>query len=119
MEDGFMEYRIYSAEYKVALIDEYNSRNISMRAFCDEKDLCLSTFVTWLKKVRQYGMPSIKANINNYSNETYSPMEVTKEAKQIILEEQLSETFYLETKGMKLTFSIKNLKEVLEVIKHD
>ena len=42
-------------------------------------------------------------------------MEVTNEAKQIIKEEK--ETFFtLETRGMKLTFSINNLKQVLEAM---
>lgn len=54
-----MFYRIYSAESKLSLIDEFKSRKISMRAFCKEKDLCLSTFSDWLKKVKLYGMLDI------------------------------------------------------------
>lgn len=49
------------------------------------------------------------------------PIDVTKEAKEIIKERRTrnTNTFALETRGMKLTFSIDNLKEVLEVINHD
>ncbi len=45
-----MEYNIYPAEYKLALIEEYRSRNISIRAFAREKGVGLSTFESWLKK---------------------------------------------------------------------
>ena len=42
-------------------------------------------------------------------------MEITHQVKQIIKEEKES-FFTLETKGMKFTFSINNLKQVLEAI---
>lgn len=44
----FMQYKIYSAEYKIALIEQFESRNVSMRLFCKENNICLSTFVSWL-----------------------------------------------------------------------
>lgn len=115
----FMNYKIYAAEYKISLIEEYQSRNISMRAFCIEKELSLSTFVSWLKKIRMYGQPQLK--MVPKTNENLLPIDVTTEAKTIIKEESIkaSNTFILETKGLKLTFSINNLKEVLEVINHD
>ncbi len=115
----FMEYKIYAAEYKISLIEEYQSRNISMRAFCKEKELCLSTFVSWLKKMRMYGQSKLK--MVPKTNENLLPIDVTTETKTILKEESIktSNTFILETKGLKLTFSINNLKEVLEVINHD
>ena len=114
-----MNYKIYAAEYKISLIEEYQSRNISMRAFCKEKELCLSTFVSWLKKMRMYGQSKLK--MVPKTNENLLPIDVTTEAKTILKEESIktSNTFILETKGLKLTFSINNLKEVLEVINHD
>jgi len=113
-----MEYKVYSAEYKISLIEEFQSRNISMRAFCKEKDLSLSTLESWLRKIRLYGQPSIKM-LTKMNNDALMPVDVTSEAKAIINEEinHNNDTFTLETKGMKLTFSISNLKEVLEVIK--
>ena len=112
----FMNYKIYAAEYKISLIEEYQSRNISMRAFCKEKELCLSTFVSWLKKMRMYGQSKLK--MVPKTNENLLPIDVTTETKTIIKEESIkaSNTFVLETKGLKLTFSINNLKEVFEVI---
>lgn len=115
----FMNYKIYAAEYKISLIEEFQSRNISMRAFCIEKELSLSTFVSWLKKIKMYGQPQLK--MVPKTNESLLPIDVTIEAKAIFKEESIktSNTFILETKGLKLTFSINNLKEVLEVINHD
>lgn len=115
----FMEYKIYSAECKIALIEEYRSRNASMRTFCKEKDISLSTFESWLRKIRMYGQPSLK--MFPKANGFLTPIDVTDETKEIVKEESYKapNTFTLETKGMKLTFSINNLKEVFEVINHD
>ena len=112
----FMEYKIYAAEYKWALIEEYQSRNVSMRDYCKEKELSLSTFASWLKKIRMYGQIELKRLPR--SNNKLSPIDVTNEVKTITKEvdESSNYTFTLETKGMKLTFSINNLKEVFEAI---
>ena len=114
-----MQYRIYAAEYKWALIEEYQSRNVSMRAFCKEKELSLSTFESWLRKIRMYGQSGLK--LIPKTNNPLTPIDVTDEAKMIIKEKETkpSDSFTLETKGMKLTFSINNLREVLEVINND
>ena len=114
-----MHYKIYTAEYKLALIDEYQSRNVSMRTFCKEKDLSLSTLESWLRKIRIYGHPELK--MVPKSDNVLTPIDVTEETKAIVKEEMInsSNTFTLKTKGMTLTFSINNLKEVLEVISND
>lgn len=111
-----MEYKIYAAECKIALIEEYRSRNVSMRTFCKEKDISLSTFESWLRKIRMYGQPELKTL--PHSNNKLSPIDVTNEVKIITKEtdESSNYTFTLETKGMKLTFSLSDLKTVLEVI---
>ena len=115
-----MQYKVYSAEYKISLIEEYQSRDISMRAFCKEKDLCLSTLESWLRKIRLYGQSGIKM-LPKANNNTEVPLDVTNETRAIINEESrnISNTFTLKTKGMTLTFSINNLKDVLEVINND
>ena len=116
----FMHYKTYSAEFKMAAIEEYFSRNISIRDFVKEKDIGLSTFESWLTKLRKAGRIGYKRKILHASKEML-PIEVTKEAKEIIEEKRTANdnSFTLETRGMKLTFSINNLKEVLEVINHD
>ena len=114
-----MQYKIYSAECKIALIEEYRSQNVSMRTFCKEKDISLSTFESWLRKIRMYGQPGL--NMFPKTNDFLTPIDVTTETKTIIKEESIkaSNTFVLETKGMKLTFSLSDLKTVLEVINND
>lgn len=115
-----MFYKTYSAEFKMATIEEYFSRNISIRDFVKEKDIGLSTFESWLTKLRKAGKIGYKKNLL-YAPKEMFPIDVTKEAKEIIEEKRTTNgnSFTLETRGMKLTFSIDNLKEVLEIINHD
>ena len=116
----FMQYRTYSAEYKISMINEYLSRDITIRDFVKEKDIGLSTFESWLTKLRKAGQLGYKKD-KVISKKGMLPIDVTNETKAIIKEEtdKSSNVFTLETKGMKLTFSIYNLKEVLEVINDD
>lgn len=116
----FMQYRTYSAEYKMSMINEYLSRDITIRDFVKEKDIGLSTFESWLTKLRKAGQLGYKKD-KVISKKGMLPIDVTNETKAIIKEEtdKSSNVFTLETKGMKLTFSIYNLKEVLEVINND
>lgn len=58
----FMKYRTYSAEYKMSMINEYLSRNITIRNFVKEKDIGLSTFESWLTKLRKAGQLGYKRN---------------------------------------------------------
>lgn len=115
-----MQYRIYSAEYKTSMINEYLSRDITIRNFVKEKDIGLSTFESWLTKMRKAGKLGYKKD-KSVLAKGMLPIDVTNEAKTIIKEESAksSNVFTLEAKGMKLTFSINNLKEVLEVINGD
>lgn len=116
----FMQYRTYSAEYKMSMINEYLARDITIRNFVKEKDIGLSTFESWLTKLRKAGQLGYKKD-KVVSKNGMLPIDVTNEAKTIIKEESAksSNVFTLETKGMKLTFSIYNLKEVLKVINND
>ena len=116
----FMQYRTYSAEYKMSMINEYLSRDITIRDFVKEKDIGLSTFESWLTKLRKAGQLGYKKD-KVISKKGMMPIDVTNETKAIIKEEtdKSSNVFTLETKGMKLTFSIYNLKDVLEVINND
>lgn len=51
----FMSYKVYSAEYKIAIINEFVSRNLSVRTFAAEKGIGLSTFESRLIKARKAG----------------------------------------------------------------
>lgn len=115
-----MQYKTFSAEFKMAMIDEYVSRDITIRAFAKEKDISLSTFESWLTKLRKAGQLGYKKDKVAATSEAL-PIDITKEAREIVKEEsrKAPSVFALEIKGMKLTFSINDLKEVLEVINDD
>lgn len=115
-----MLYKVYSAEYKIAMIEEFMSRNLSVRAFAAEKEIGLSTFESWLTKARRAGKIGYLKDRKSLQNPVV-PMDVTNEVKTIIHEKHVCQNnvFTLETKGMKLTFSITDLKTVLGVINHD
>ena len=104
-----MEYTIYSAEFKKIMVDEYLRRDISERAFCIEKNIKYTTFRSWLRKVKNQNILSL------------TPIDITSETKEIVNQESNEEpgTFTLETRGMKLTFSIKNLRDVMRIINND
>lgn len=114
-----MERKIYSAECKLSLIKEYLDGKLTMRAFCKEKDLCLSTLESWLTKVRKHGLPIIEAFSKKTESDSLAPIDVAAEVKKIISDETYvaDNVFTLEIKGIKLSFAISNLKDVLEVIK--
>lgn len=115
-----MSYRVYSAEYKLAMINEFMSRNLSVRTFAAEKGIGLSTFESWLTKARKAGQIGYLKDRKSLQK-PLAMMDVTNEVKTIIHEKQIPQinVFTLETKGMKLTFSIADLKTVLGVINHD
>ena len=96
----------------MATVEEYLSRDVRVRDFAEEKGLAISTFFTWLSKYRKAGYEIAK------KEEKKELIEVTNEVKEIVKEEKVP-IFTLETKGMKFTFSINNLKQVLEAINHD
>ena len=107
-----MGYTVYSAEYKMATVEEYVARDVTVRDFAKEKNIPIATFSSWITKFRKAGYPCARRDTRP------KPMEITHQVKQIINEEK--EAFFtLETKGMKFTFSISNLKQVLEAISND
>lgn len=110
------ERKIYAAEFKLAAIEEFQSKNISIREFAEEKGIALSTFNSWLIKARKSGYQIIRRSTNHLS-----PIDVTKEAKRIIKDsdEINNGTFTLKIKSIVLTLPISSFKQVIEVISDD
>ena len=110
----FMSHKVYTAEFKIEAVNEYIGGNATLRQFVKDKGICLSTFVGWLTKYRKAGNPIVKGS------DPLMPIDVTREAKAIIKREapHPTERIKLELKGMKLTFPIGCLKEVLEAIRN-
>ena len=111
-----MRYNVYSVEFKLAMIEEFNSRSVTIREFANEKNISPSTFSSWLYRLRKE--ESSMHNVVPVDN-GFSPIEVTNEVKAIINDDKKSGSFSLKVKNMVLTFSISNLKEVFEAIKND
>lgn len=79
----FMQYRTYSAEYKMSMINEYLSRDITIRNFVKEKGIGLSTFESWLTKLRKAGQLGYKKD-KVISRKEMVPIDVTSETKTIM-----------------------------------
>lgn len=109
-----MSHKVYTAEFKIEAVNEYIGGNATLRQFVRDKGICLSTFASWLTKYRKAGNPIIR------ESDPLMPIDVTREAKAIIKKEasRPTERIKLELEGMKLTFPIGCLKEVLEVIRN-
>lgn len=109
-------YNVYSAEFKMAAIEEYQSRDLSLRDFTKEKGIAFSTFGSWLTKARKSGYQIAKR-----SPRGLAPIDITNEAKTIIKEndQQKNETFTMKVKSLIFTFPLSSLKEVIEVISDD
>lgn len=110
------EHKTYSAEFKMAAIQEFQSRNVSLRVFVIEKGIALSTFESWLTKARKAGYQIARKFPSNLT-----PIEITKEAKEIIKEndQTRNESFTMKVRSMVFTFPLSSLKEVIEVISDD
>lgn len=55
-EDSFyVGHNTYSAEYKMATVEECLSRDVTAREFANEKGLPVSTFFSWITKYRKAG----------------------------------------------------------------
>ena len=109
-EEDTMNYKSYSAEYKLTIVDEYLSRDISIRKYADEKNIPVRTFYSWLQKVRSNrNQPIRKDNL--------APIDITNETKAMI-KDSPSSHFTMKIKGITFSFSIDDLNKVLEAIRY-
>lgn len=103
----------YTDNFKINIMKEFSTRKIEIAKFAVEKNIPLGTFRSWLENYRKFGTPIIKRPVQNA---TVKPIDITQETKEIIKESKTSndQNFNLEINGYTLTFSLKNLKMVLE-----
>ena len=78
----YMGYNVYSAEYKMAIVEEYVARDVTVRDFVKEKNIPIATFSSWITKFRKAGYPCARRDTRA------KPMEITHQVKQIIKEEK-------------------------------
>lgn len=97
----------YSTEYKQEMVKQYLSKKTSVVKFCEEEGLKRSTFFKWLAVYRK-------------ANEVVSKslIDVTKPVKTVnnVINEECK--FSLKINNYSLEFNIKELPQVLMVIKN-
>ena len=113
-----MGYLVYTAEFKMAMVKEFLTSSYSAYGFAKEKNIKYTTFRSWLALYRKSNDQLL--DIKDDNRNMLKPIDVTREAKAIIKKETShpTERIKLELEGMKLTFPISCLKEVLEVIRN-
>ena len=113
-----MGYQIYTAEFKMAMINEFINGNYKAMAFAKDNDIKYSTFRSWLCR---FNKNNHKPVVRNVDNNLMKPIDVTSEAKAIATRESSHQDsiIKMEYKGMKFSFSLSCLKEVVEVIYND
>ncbi len=97
----------YPAEYKQEMVELYLSRNTSITKFCEEEGLKKSTFFTWLSLYRTAS-----------ESATGSLIEVTSPIKEVNNYVNEDCKFSLKVNNYSLEFNIKDLPQVLMMIKN-
>ena len=112
-----MGYQIYTAEFKMAMINEFINGNYNVQAFAKDNNIRYSTFRSWLYRFNKNNQQPV---IRTVDNDLMKPIDVTSEAKAIAKREssRRESTIKMEYKGMKLSFPASCLKEVLEAIRN-
>lgn len=107
----------YTDDFKINMMQEFNSREIEIAKFAAEKNIPLGTFKVWLENYRKFGTPIMKRPT---LDATVKPIDVTSKTKEIMREAKSldDQKFSLEINGISLTFALKNLKTVLEIIQN-
>lgn len=110
--------KTYDDEFKINLVREFQCRKIEISAFASEKNISENTFKKWLEI---YRLAEALKEEKKAIAKSGILIDVTKEAKEIIGESKTNQNqrIDLEINGIKFTFSLKNLKIVLEMLQND
>ena len=113
-----MGYQIYTAEFKMAMINEFINGNYNVQTFAKDNNIKYSTFRSWLYRFNKNSQQPV---IRTVEDNLMKPIDITSEVKTTIKRESIrhNTTIKMEYKGMKLSFPITCLKEVLEAIRND
>lgn len=112
------ERKTYSDDFKIKLIREFQHGRVGISEFVSKKNLSENTFKKWLEI---YRLAELLEKEKKAKSKKAILIDVTKEAKEIIKNSKTDPDSKIdfEINGIKLTFSLKNLKTVLEVIQND
>ncbi len=109
--------KTYSDDFKIKLIREFENRKVGIPEFVQEKNISQSTFKKWLEI---YRIAETLECTNKEIKETLDLIDVTEETKEIVNESKpvADQKIDIEINGIILTFSLKNLRTVLEAIQN-
>lgn len=109
-----MKYNVYTAEFKLNVVKEFLESGLSTREFAEAKDINRNTFYAWLRLYKEHktcaktnGLIDIKQEVCQYVK------------NEINAENPIESSLSMEINGIKICFDIKNLKQVIEVLRHD
>ena len=103
---GKRNYEVYSAEFKMSAINQYQQSGMTIKAFAESVGVKPSTFYVWLRKY-------IKANNNNTSpNRLIDITSLVKAATPIS-----SNTNHLSIKGVELDVDDKALLKIVRELR--
>lgn len=109
-----MKYNVYTAEFKLNIVKEFLESGLSTRKFAEAKDINRHTFYAWVKLYKRHDtctkpntLIDIKQDVCQYVK------------NEINTENPVESSLSMEINGIKICFDIKNLKQVIEVLRHD
>lgn len=108
--------KVYTDDFKIKMVREYEKGELSIAEFAAKNAITQCTFQRWLEVYRKNDV----AKSETKPNENVKPIDITKEAKEIISETMVTEEpkIDIEINGITLTFPLKNLKKILEAIQN-
>ena len=102
---GKRNYEVYSAEFKMSAINQYQQSGMTIKAFAESIGVKPPTFYVWLRKY-------IKANNNTSSNKLIEITSLVKAATPIS-----SSTNHLSIKGVELDVDDKTLLKIVRELR--
>lgn len=107
-----MIYNIYSVEFKLSVVQEFFESGLSIREFAKERGINRNTFYAWVRKYKRNmddepskALIDIKHDVYRYVHEEAG------------VKEHRTSMLNIEVNGVKINFDIKDLKQIIEVLK--
>lgn len=109
-----MKYNVYTAEFKFGIIKEFLESGLSTREFAQAKGINRNTFYAWIKLYKERGTGA-KAN---------ALIDIKQDVCRYVKNEigagnPGASSLSMEINGIKICFDIRDLGQVIEVLRHD
>ncbi len=107
---GKKNYEVYSAEFKMSTINQYQQSGMTIKAFAESVGVKPPTFYSWLRKIW-------KANINSSSNKLIDITSLVKNDNIPIEKTSRSNTNHLSIKGVELDVDDNTLLKIVRELR--